>query len=72
LKIALNDDPEFEKQIERAQHDKIDPGYLMMVIPIPFVREHVKMLSYTRTLMEDRFIAIHPTKFKNSLQAFIR
>jgi len=64
LKISLNDDPEYEKQIERAHHDKIDPGYLMMVIPIPFVREHVKMLSHTRTLIEDRFIAIHPTKFQ--------
>ena len=60
----MNDDPEYEKQIERAHHDKIDPGYLMMVIPIPFVREHVKMLSHTRTLIEDRFIAIHPTTFQ--------
>jgi hypothetical protein len=58
LKIALNEDSEYEK------HDKIDPGYLMKVIPIPFVREHVKMLSHTRTLLEDRFMAIHPTKFQ--------
>ncbi len=60
LKIALNDDPEYETQIERAHHDKIDPGYLMTVIPTAFVREHVKMLSHTRTLMEDGFVAIDP------------
>lgn len=60
LKIQISEDPEYEKQIEMAQHQKIDPGYWMKVLPVNFAKEHVKMLAHTRTFLENRFIAIDP------------
>ena len=36
----------------------------MMVLPIPFSTSHKAMLSHTLTLIEDGFVAIHPTWFQ--------
>ena len=36
----------------------------MIVLPIPFSTSHKAMLSHTRTLIEDRFVAIHSTRFE--------
>jgi hypothetical protein len=67
LKIALNEDPEYEKAIEYYNHNHMDWQANMMVLPIPFSTSHKAMLSHTRTLIEDGFVAIHPTKFQKLL-----
>jgi hypothetical protein len=53
LKIALNEDPEYEKQIEYYNHKHMDWQANMVVLPIPFSTSHKALLSYTPTLIED-------------------
>ncbi|MDQ6668667.1 MAG: hypothetical protein M3Y53_10660, partial [Thermoproteota archaeon] len=50
LKIALNEDPEYEKAIEYYNHNHMDWQANMRVLPIPFSTSHKAMLSHTRTL----------------------
>jgi Terminase RNaseH-like domain len=64
LKIALNEDPEYEKAIEYYNHNHMDWQANMTILPIPFSTSHKAMLSHTRTLIEDGFVAIHSTRFQ--------
>lgn len=70
LKQAVNEDPEYVKQIQyykRAYPSVYDLQFLqqsMFVIPVPFSKEHKGMLAHCKELLEyqNGMVAIHPTK----------
>ncbi len=68
LKDRVDEDPEYEKQIVFYKHNYpsvYDLEFLqqnMFVIPVPFNKEHKRMLTHTKELLEYRngLVAIHP------------
>jgi hypothetical protein len=70
LKHAVNEDPDYTKQIQYYKHNCpsiYDLQFLhqnMFVIPVPFSKEHKAMLAHVKEFMEyqNGMVAIHPTK----------
>ena len=68
LKQAVNEDPDYTKQIAYYKHNYpsvYDLQFLqhnMFVIPVPFSKEHKNMLAHTKELLEyqNGMVAIHP------------
>ena len=68
LKQAVNEDPDYTKQIAYYNHNYpsvYDLQFLhhnMFVIPVPFSNEHKNMLAHTKELLEyqNGMVAIHP------------
>jgi hypothetical protein len=68
LKQAVNEDPDYTKQIQYYKHNCpsiYDLQFLhqnMFVIPVPFSKEHKAMLAQVKELMEyqNGMVAIHP------------
>jgi hypothetical protein len=59
LKIELSENPEYDQQIARAQHEKIDYELLVgRVVPVPFSKYGKIMLQHCKALMSDNLIAI--------------
>jgi hypothetical protein len=81
LKDRLEEDPEYDKQIQYYKHNYpsvYDLQFLqqnMFVIPVPFNKEHKHMLAHTKELMEYNTgsVAIHPrhTKLITSLRTAV-
>ena len=68
LKQAVNEDPDYTKQIQYYKHNYpsiSDLQFLqqnMFVIPVPFSKEHKAMLAHVKEFMEyqNGMVAIHP------------
>jgi hypothetical protein len=68
LKQAVNEDPDYTKQIQYYKHNYpsiYDLQFLqqnMFVIPVPFSKEHKYMLVHVKELLEyqNGMVAIHP------------
>ena len=68
LKQAVNEDPDYTKQIQYYKHNYpsiYDLQFLqhnMFVIPVPFGKEHKNMLAHCKELLEHQngMIAINP------------
>ena len=68
LKQAVNEDPDYTKQIAYYKHNYApiyDLEFLqqnMFVIPVPFSKEHKNMLAHCKALLEyqNGMVAIHP------------
>lgn len=72
MKQAVNEDPDYTKQIQYYKHNHpsiYDLQFLqqnMFVIPVPFSKEHKAMLAHCKELLEyqNGMIAIHPRHSK--------
>ena len=69
LKEMIGESEDYEKVIEIAKHEKIDPNERMVVIPVNFQQKHKQMLGNLRMLIEQGAVAIHPTRFDKLLIA---
>jgi hypothetical protein len=60
LKQMIGENEDYERVIETAKHEKIDPNERMIVIPINFQQQHKQMLGNLRMLIEQGVLAIDP------------
>jgi len=73
LKLQINEDAEYGKCIQRYKSMKVDYAQNMRIVPINFAQMHKEMLSHTKMLLENGFIAINPrfTKLIVSLRTAV-
>jgi hypothetical protein len=65
----IGENEDYERVIEIAKHEKIDPNERMVVVPVNFQQQHKQMLGNLRMLIEQGVLAIYPTRFDKMLIA---
>jgi len=60
LKIAINEEPEYEKVITQAKHDKVRISDRMRIIPIGFGPEGKRMLATLQSFVNSGCLRIRP------------
>jgi len=60
LKIAINEDPEYDKAITQAKHDKVKPADRMRVVPVGFGPDGKRMLATLQSFVNSGCLRVSP------------